>query len=219
MNIKQIVDKILKEADISGTRYTVADRIDDVNAEMQKLITYATQLGSKFPMTDGTTAYEDFTLVAGDNTFTRTKPDISIIKVEYRQDENTEWQCLDRDTQLCERCFAYLSMRFRADEKTVTVSDALVGEIRVTYERPTITLFTESDYTDPTPPSPTWIPSEFHPLLYLKPALDQARLYKPDRVEKIKADRDEYIELFDAHYRRNATVYATIQSEDTPNYR
>ena len=38
MNIKQIVDKIPKEADINPNEYAVADRIDDINSRLLILV-------------------------------------------------------------------------------------------------------------------------------------------------------------------------------------
>jgi hypothetical protein len=206
MNIKKIADKIIKEGDINPREYTIEDRIDDINTEYLALIEHATQIGSKFPMTDGTTDSEIFTLVAGDNTFTRTIKDTEIVKVEFRIDTESRWDCLDHDDKKCLNCYSLMDMRFSANEKQVFIKDARDGFARITYNRPAITLFTLADYSLPIPPSPDWIPETFHPLLWLRPTLNQAGYYKKDRYEVLKAQYADLFELFTDHYERNAGV-------------
>ena len=58
MNIKQIVDKITKEADINPREYTVADRIVDVNSEYLMLVEKARQIGSIEPISNAETFTE-----------------------------------------------------------------------------------------------------------------------------------------------------------------
>lgn len=219
MNIKQITDKTIKEAGVRPDEYTVADRIDDQNTEYLKLIELATQIGSKFPMTDGGATSETFSIVAGDQTLTRTIKDTSIVKVEFRYDSNSDWQCLKRDTDRCSNCFFFMNGKFRANEKQVFLEDAYAGELRVTYERGNITQFTESDYDEVTPPSPDWLPEVFHPLIWMKPSLDMASLYKPDRVAKLTADRDELLVLFRNHYGRDAENIFEMDFELEDNHR
>lgn len=214
MDIKQIVDKIPKEADINTREYTVADRVADVNTEYLFLIEYARQIGSNIAPTDGGDADEVFTLVQADEqTFTRTITDTSIVKVEYRLDNTQKWRCIDHDPKACENCYAYREMRFAANEKKIIVKDGIVGELRVTYDRPAITLFVEADYSDVTPPAPDWLPETFHPLLWLKPAMTKAGYYKKDRYSVLEAQYTNLFELFDNHYSRHSATDSEFERE------
>jgi len=220
MDIKDIADKIIKESDVNPVEYEVADRIVDINTEYLKLIELATQIGSKFPISAGGDNTESFTIVDGDQTLTRTIKDTSIQKVEYRAVATDDWECMDRDTERCHNCFAFNNSHFIANEKQVFLEDAYAGFLKVTYDRANITVFTTADYSLGTPPSPDWLPETFHPLLWMKPALDMAELYKPDRVAKIEKDRDELLILFRNHYGRDAeTIVETDDEEEEPNYR
>ena len=91
MNIKQIVDKIPKEADINPNEYAVADRIDDINSRLLILVERANQIGSKEPMNDGEDISEDFTVVAGSNTFDRTIKNVPIQRVDWRPSNTSRW--------------------------------------------------------------------------------------------------------------------------------
>jgi len=220
MDIQEIADKIIKESDVRADEYIVADRIVDINTEYFKLIEMATQIGSKFPMSAGGDSTEEFTIVDGDQTLTRTIADTSILKMEYRVVATADWECMKRDTELCVNCFSYKNGKFTANEKNIFLEDARAGFVKITYGRANITAFTAADYVAGTPPSPDWLPEVFQPLLWMKPALDVAAIYKPDRVKKLSNDRDELMVLFRNHYGRDVeTVISVDTSEDEPNYR
>lgn len=219
MNIKTIADKIIKEGDLNAVEYTVADRVDDINTEYLALIEHALQIGSKIAPTSGGTDSETLTLVDGDNTFTRTIKDTEIIKVEYRANIDSRWECIDHDPKLCLNCYTSLDMRFSANEKQIFIKDARAGLCRVTYNRPAIVLFTAADYALGTPPEPVWLPETFHPLLWLKPTLNQSGYYKKDRYQVLQNQYDTLFELFDNHYQRNASYNMEFETDEPQNNR
>lgn len=215
MNIKQIVDKIPKEADINPNEYVVADRIDDVNSRLLILVERANQTGSKEPVNDGEDISEDFTVVAGSNAFDRTIKNVPILRVDWRPNNTSRWCRLEMDKTRAINTWAYCDIKFFANEKQVFVENGRAGELRVTYSRGEVTLFTVADYNNVNPPSPDILPIEFHDLLWLYPALRQARIYKKDRVAGLEADVNELQELFDNHYGRNASSESKFRSENS----
>lgn len=220
MNIKTIVDKICRESDIPVKNYPVADRLEDVNQEYLKLIRKAARIGSRFPISDGSNHYEDFTLVDGDNTFTRTIPNRNIIRVQYRKLATDKWECLDRDTNRCANCYSSLVMRFTANNKKVFVDDANAGFLRVTVEYPGVTLFTQADYdTTPTPPSPDWLDETYHDLLWLKPAIRQCAIYEKKRKSDFESEYKELLEDFLNDYRSLQVFDSELDTDEPENYR
>lgn len=219
MNIKEIVDKIPKKSDVNAAYYSVEERIADVNTEYLKLIEMAGQIDAIFPISDGTPRSETFTITAGDNTLERTIQDVAIERVEYRANSAMHWRCLTRDTDRCVDCFSWNNTRFTANEKQIFLEDAFPGEIQVTYERGNATGFTKADYDATEPPSPKWLPQVFHPLLWMKPAYDAAKIYKPDRAPKLKEDREELMVLFRNHYGREAENVVNLEFDNPENYR
>lgn len=214
MNIKQIVDKIPKEADINPNEYVVADRIDDVNSRLLILIERANQIGSNQPMNDGEDISEDFTVVAGSNAFDRTIKNVPILRVDWRPNNTSRWCRLELDKTRAINTWAYCDIKFFANEKEIFIENGRAGELRVTYSRGEVTLFTVADYNNVTPPSPDILPIEFHDLLWLYPALRQARIYKEDRVAGLEAEVNELQELFDNHYGRNASTESKFRVEN-----
>ena len=218
MNILEISNKASQEAYIPANEWPASSRIEDINEEHRLLKEEAGMIGSEFGIADSSPKYEDFTLVVGDNTFTRTIPNIGIRFVQYRESATANWRWLDIDPRPGHNSYYYLDMRFIADEKEITVKDARAGEIRVTYERSATTDFTEADLALGTPPSPDWLPEEFHPLLWLGPVLNQkidedTRKRLTPRYERVKG-------LFDLHYERFATQTGEIEVDGGPaNYR
>ena len=215
MNIKEIVDKITRVSDVNPNEYKVLHRLEDVNAEYLKLIKVAGIIGAKFPVSNGTdNNYEDFTLVAGDNTFTRTIADRNIQKVKYRVDSNAEWECLDHDEERCKGCYASVNVKFTANQKQIFVEDAKAGDLRVVYDYSGVTLFTQADYdTTPTPPSPDWLDATFHPLLWLRPTILQ--LDKHDKKRQTYQDMyDELYELFEMEFDRQSVFDSEIQTDE-----
>ena len=213
MNIKQIVDKIPKEADINPNEYVVADRIDDINSRLLILVERANQKGSKEPMNDGEDVSEDFTVVSGSNTFDRTIKNVPIQRVDWRPNNTSRWRRLDLDKTRAINTWAYCDIKFFANEKEIFIENGRAGELRVTYSRGTVTLFTVADYSATPAPSPDILPIEFHDLLWLYPALRQARIYKKDRVAGLEVEVKELQELFDNHYGRNASTDSKFRVE------
>ena len=213
MNIKQIVDKIPKEADINPNEYVVADRIDDINSRLLILVERANQKGSKEPMNDGEDVSEDFTVVSGSNTFDRTIKNVPIQRVDWRPNNTSRWCRLDLDKTRAINTWAYCDIKFFANEKEIFIENGRAGELRVTYSRGTVTLFTVADYSATPAPSPDILPIEFHDLLWLYPALRQARIYKKDRVAGLEVEVKELQELFDNHYGRNASTDSKFRVE------
>lgn len=213
MNIKQIVDKIVVEADVNPSEYTVQNRIDDVNEYYLSMIEKARQIASKEPISDGEAVSETFNIIQGDQTLTRTIPDVSIFRVDFKPSGSSRYCRLDEDQGRSIASWCWCGMRFFADEKRVFIENGRAGTIRVTYAGGAITQFTAADYSDPTPPSPSYIPEAFHPLLWLEPATVQAEYYKKDRVVSLRARRDKLRDLFDSHYKRNAVQNARFSKE------
>lgn len=213
MNIKEIVDKIPKEADINPSEYTVADRIADVNSRLLILVAKASQIGSKEPMNDGEDISEIFNIVAGSNTLARTIENVPILRVDWRPNNLSRWCRLDLDPTRGINTWAYCDIKFFANEKEVFVENGRVGEVRVTYARGAVTLFTVANYSATPAPSPDILPLEFHDLLWLYPALRQARIYKKDRVAGLEAEVNELQTLFNNHYGRNAVNESKFRTE------
>lgn len=207
MTIKEIVDKIAKEGSFNTNEYSLADRIDDINASYLKHIELARQIGSLEPIRDTGEDYEeDFVVTLGNSTFTRTIQDVSIQRIDFKPTGVDRYQRLDEDSTRsidgwCDcRCLKYF-----ADEKYIYLQDAIMtGTLRVTYVGGDVTTFTVADYSLSAPPSPKMLPTVFHPLLWLECAMNKAMFYKKERFEGLKYQYDQLYVLFYKHYRRNA---------------
>jgi len=221
MNIKEIADKIVKEADVNPAEYLVADRIEDINEKYLELIEWAVQIASNEPISDDEDISEEFTLVTGSNEFLRTMPDIFIFRVDFQQTGSDLWKRVETDqSRKIGRRFFGCGLEMFADEKRVFVENARPGKLRVTYARGDIRTFVEADYTDSTPPSPDWLPPVFHPLLWIAPALTQAQYYKPDRVDALASKLLRLEAMFLNHYSRNAVQDSRFETSNTyGNYR
>lgn len=224
MNIKEIVDKIVKEADLNPREYTVADRIEDVNSKYMELVELARQTASREPISGGETFSETFTLVEGSNEFTRTMPDLPIFRVDYQPAGSTRWCRVteDQSRKIGEWCCedsVCCDFKFFANEKKIFSERARAGTLRVTYLTGELVLFTAADYTNPNPPSPIWLPTTFHDLLWMYPALHQAELYKPDRVNYLERRIVPKQNLFDSHYSINSAWDSEYDTCEGPNYR
>lgn len=213
MLFNEIIDKIVKESDVNPRQYSVADRVADVNKEHFYLIEYATQLGSKFPMTDGEEVEQTETLVEGDNSFDRDIKDTSIVRVEYKPTGSSRYRCLDHDQKRCNNCYCLGDMLFTANEKKIMLKDAHPGDLLITYDRPLIVPFTEADY-DAGDVEVEWIPETFHPLLWLKPAMIAAGYYKPDRYQALKDQYGELFVLFHDHYDRHSSIDLSFETNE-----
>jgi len=215
MNIKQIVDKIVKEADVSPAQYTVADRIVDVNEKYLILIEKAVQIGSTVPISKAETFSETFVITQTESqTLVRTIKDTPIQRVDFMQDGATQYQKVEVDQTRSINGWCGCGLKFFANEKQIFIEDGQVGTIRITYTRGDIVLFTEADYNNVTPPSPDWLPETYHPLLWLEPALFQAQLYKPERVSAIASRLNQLQGLFFNHYGRDAVQNSAFETKE-----
>lgn len=214
MNIKQLVDKLRKEADVQTSSYSVENAIEDINAEYLFRIEKATQIGSTVPISNAEATTETFIVVDGSNTFTRTIKDAPILRVDYMPTGGSYNERLEEDQSRRVNSFCLHGMRFFANEKQVFVEDGRAGTLTVTYTRGNITSFIAADYDEVTPPSPDWLPEVFHPLLWLTPALVQAGYYKPDRVPVLKLQFDRLDDLFFNHYGRKSAFNSRFETEE-----
>ena len=213
MNIKQIADKIVKEGDINPNEYQVADRIVDVNSKYLFLVEWAMQIGSTETIANQEVKEELFTLVDGLNTLVRTIPDMPFTSIEHTVDtvitDDTNWCPLTQDT-FYSWCGCDMNISF--DEKQIVIEKGRVGTIRVKYARGVVVPFTEADYLNVTPPSPVWLPSAFHDLLWLDPATIQAEYYKKDRAVSLRNQLTKLEQLFYNHYSRNAVQVSSVKT-------
>lgn len=214
-DIKQIVDKIVIEADLNPSEYTVSQRISDVNDVYLYYIEKAMQIGSSEPISAAENISENFTVVPGSNVFARTKIDIPITRVDFKFAGASTFEKVTDDVTRLIGGFDYGRMKFFADDKRVWVEGGLNGTLRVTYAHGDITLFTEDDYNDSTPPEPEFMPREFRKLLWLNPATVQAEYYKKDRAASLRNQLDRWENLFFNRYKRkSATVGKIVTDED-----
>lgn len=168
MNIKEIVDKIVKEGSLNTNEYSVADRIVDVNNSYLKHVELARQIGSLEPIRNINEVFSEFFSVGlGNNVFVRSVKDTSIQRVDFQPDGADLYQRLDEDaTRSIDGWNDCRCLRYFADEKYIYVQDAtIIGTLRITYVGGDVVLFTTADYSAGTPPSPGMLPVVFQPLL------------------------------------------------------
>lgn len=225
LSVKEIVDKILIESDIQSNEYSVDARLLDVNQTFLDYIELANQIGSSEPISNAEVVSETFTTVDGFNEFIRTINDVAVFRVDFRVSTDSKWCRLTedltrrKDNYSC-YCGCDCNIMFYADEKRIFIENGRAGSIRVTYVRGNIQLITRANYDSVTPVYPTWIPSVFRDILWLEPALHQAKLYKPSRVEALESKLARKIQLFRNHYIRNAKYTGRLVSDDSiGNYR
>lgn len=200
---------------MQASQYPIANRIDDVNAKYLQLIEKATQIGSKEPISGLEVFSETFTVISGSNTFTRTIKDIPIVRVDFRHTNSTIFCRVTEDPGRKIGGFVCgCGMKFFADEKRIFVENGIAGTIRITYAHGDVTLFTEADYSLTPPPSPTWLPEVFRPLLWLEPATIQAEYYKKDRAVSLRNQLTRLETLFDNRYGRNSVSNARFETSD-----
>jgi hypothetical protein len=217
MNIKEIADKIIKEADVTTANYQIADRIVDINSMYLRLVEKAVQIGSKLPISNGEANSETFTVVSGSNTFTRTMKNVPIVRVDFKHEDAEIYQAVDFDNSRLISGVNFGEMRFWANQKQVFIEEGYAGTLRVTYARGAVTLFTVADYNLGSAwPSPDWLDEVFHDLLWLKLAYRQAKMYKKDRAAGIKEELDELQTLFDNKFGRDSihdSAFSTDEGE------
>ena len=208
MNIKQIVDKIAVEGGFNTSEYSLNNRIDDVNASYFKHIEIARQIGSTQPITDAgeVKVVDNIALTAGNTTYTRTIPDVAIRRVDFKPTGSSRYHRLDIDYSVSVDTYDNWCRRYFADEKYIYIEDLKQdGEMRVTYEGGTVAGFTLANYNAGTPPSPTFLPEVFHPLLWLEPAMNKTALYNNNRHASLKNQYESLYVLFYKHYKRLAS--------------
>ena len=211
MNIKEIVDKIKTKSDISAKEYTIEERLSDVNEHYHTLIGEMSRYYPVFPASDGSTQKETFTITSPNSVFTRTIVDTSIVRVQYRNDPSQKFRDVYQDTERKEGCRGWY-----ADAKKIYINEHPDGEIEVTYERSGLVTFTINDYnsTTPPPPSPDYLPVEFHPLLWQYPAMTQCSFYNVDRAKAIQFQYETLYEKFISHMKRNQATVTNIVTRD-----
>lgn len=213
-DIKQIVDKIVKEADLNPNEYTVEDRLSDVNDTYLYYIEKAMQIGSREPISASEAISETFTVVPGSNVFTRTKKDIPIMRVDFQFAGSSTWKAITEDASRLIGGFECCNMKFFADEKRIFIENGQNGTVRITYAHGGIVLFTEADYNMSTPPEPDFMPRTFRKLLWLNPATVQAEYYKKDRAVSLRNQLEKLEQQFINHYARNSSINGKVVTDE-----
>lgn len=214
MNIKEIVDKALKESDVQAQDWIVADRLVDVNSEYRIRVEKSVQIGSKVPASSKEAVSETFSVVEGSNTFDRTITDVPVVRVDFMPTGSSRYERVTRDQSRMINGWCFGDIKGFFDEKRVFIENGVGGTLRVTYGRGALTTFDMDDYEDEDPPSPDFLPEVFHPLLWLRPALRQARFYKTDRVKGLEEEVLRLETLFDNHYGRDAVLDSQIVTDE-----
>lgn len=195
MNIKQIVDKIIKEADINPSEYTIEDRLEDIHQTRLELQTRKRLAG----MDTQTKIEQTEVLVDGDQSFAKVYKNAPIIKIEYRSTGGSEqdYICLTKRKDCvggkCSRHFG--TMAYTEDTDNVYIWQGLAGELRVTYADDTITEWVLADYTTGTA-EPTELKKVFHKLLWMEQVLRHTGYYSKERYEQTRIERDALYEQF-----------------------
>lgn len=220
MNIKQIVDRIPKESYVNVADYPVINRIDDVNSFYLYLIEMAVQIGSKVPISRAETTTETFTVVNGSNVFTRTIKDVPILRVDFKYENTDQFNPITEDQSRLIGGVNVGKTRYFANEKQFFVEEGFAGDLRITYARGGVTLFTQADYDlGAAWPSPDFLPDTFHDLLWLFPAIQKTKL---PEVKSTLIDRYKILfDLFSNHYGRDSATTVEIVTDETEegNYR
>lgn len=214
MNIKEIVDKALKESDVQAQDWTVADRLVDVNSEYRIRVEKSVQIGSKIPASSKEDVSETFSVVSGSNVFDRTIADVPVVRVDFMPTGSLRYERVTRDQSRSINGWCFGDIKGFFDEKRVFIENGYGGTLRVTYGRGALTTFDIDDYNDDEPPSPDFLPEVFQPLLYLRPALRQARFYKNDRVKGLEEEVLRLETLFDNHYGRDAVYDSRFVTDE-----
>lgn len=214
-NIKELVDRIPREADIQTNNYSVNARITDINSTLLKLVEKSVQIGSKVPISSGEANSEEFEVVSGLNTFVRTIKDVPIQRVDFKHAGSSLFSGIPYDQRRLIAGVNFGGLRFWANEKQIFVEEGVAGTARITYARGAVTLFTAADYAlESGWPTPDILPATFHDLLWLIPAYRQSKYYKKDRAAAIKEERDELMDLFNNHYGRESATNSALVTED-----
>ena len=196
MKIGTIVDKLIKEADVNTSEYTVPDRLEDIHQTRLEL----QELRAQYTADDSVHTLQTATVIAGDNTITRTVKHNFIVNVEFREDSDQDWYCLtkrgDCDGRKCIPIVGEAKYTFDYDQ--VYIWNAQAGEVRVTYSHTNITEWVEADYTDNTA-TPDELPEVYHKLLYMAQVLRHTGYYSKERYEQTSLEYEKLMALYIDH--------------------
>jgi len=216
MKIKQIVDKVITEADVNKSKYTTTERLVDIHQVRLEL----NELKMQVAPYDNVKPTKDEVLVAGDQTFTRTITHKDIVSIEYRVDANDDWRCLDK-AKNCEggTCGSPLGkMRYSYDTDTIYIWDGEVGNIRITYSLASIVEWVDADYAADTK-SPDELDEVYHALLWMTLVMRHAGYYSKERYEQIAIEYNRLYDLYISHIQRNAELDMEVTGNEPSNNR
>jgi len=209
MNIKEIVDKIVKEADINASEYIINDRLDDIHQTRLKLATKMRQWG----YVPQKTQTDIHTITTGNSGFAKPFKHAEIKKIEYGPtggDENS-FRCIEK-RQDCNGggCSRYIDgIKYTEDTGSVYIWNGTAGQIRVTYVYDIITKWTNADYTTGTA-TPDELPEVYHALLWLDQVRRHTGYYSKERYDQLMVEYNELYKLFNNELQRNAPEYYDI---------
>ena len=177
-------------------------------------------IGSKFPISDGTDNFEEFTIEA-DNagqsvTLDRTIPDTSITLVQHKYTDQSRFICLTRDVTVCRDAYGYKGYQFIANAKKIYLKDAIPGTLRVSYDHAAVIMFTQEDYDleDANQKQPTWLGEIYHNLLWLQPAYNKALKFNPEKAKALEPELKRIEEMFFNEFYRNTEINAEFTTDD-----
>ncbi len=227
MKHKDIIDNIVKKADIRTEEYSVDDRIQDVNNYEMELKEVATQIDSFFPpRQEGEVSQETFTIedsnidVEGTFSDDRTIKNTIPVEVFFKREGSSVYRNIPKRTVELEEDLHLNRMLYEASSNKIIVRNARSGTLMVKYEQGAFIEYTRTMYDDTTNEStPSWMPNPFHNLLWMKPALDIARTYNTERVAVLEQEHSDLFELFQQHWLRNKNLEKKIETRVPYNYR
>lgn len=216
MNIKQIVDKIIKEADVAPNEYTKEDRLVDIHQTRIELETLKRHAG----VFTQKTVEQLETLIDGDQSFTKTFNHAEIDKIEYRPTGGgeTDYRCLyKRKDCTGGRCSSFVgAMQYTENRETIYLWEALEGELRITYADDRITEWVLADYTTGTA-TPDELEEVYHKLLWLYQVRRHAGYYSKERYEQLMIELNKLEQMFFNELGRDADNSATVRGRHKDN--
>lgn len=219
-NIKYIVDTILGEADVNTEQYSIDKRIYDVNRRYLMLIEQISQIDSGVPISAKESFSEDFIIISSITTQTlnRTILDNDIIRVDFANTGSDYYEPIKENTSRLLGELDTGTINYIATDKQLFIENGRAGTVRVTYSHGDVTLFTRADYDLALGwPIPDFVPNTFRPLLWLYPALIQARKYKSDRVASLLEQYTELNDMFMAKYSRKSGTDQKVKTRTVAN--
>lgn len=194
-NIVEIVDTIIKEADVNASEYTVADRLKDIHQTRLELATMMRQAGTDVQVEHA----QAETLVAGDQSFTKDIPHGQLLRVEYKPTGSidSQYRCLERRRD-CQGnlCSVLLGrMKYTEDTLNVYIWEAWEGDLKLTFADDRITEWVEADYTTGTA-EPTELKEVYRKLLFLAQVIRHAGYYSKERYDQLVIEYTELMKAF-----------------------